>query len=100
MGYWVYGVLDNKAGKANQAWFDIPNGWTADAFGTVSFGASSSGGGGGDSELLLHGFCVSGSHKGHDWGQIHSCIVPQGVTITVTTNRGISHLRYRRQSNR
>lgn len=88
MGYWVYGVLDNKAGKANQVWFDIPNGWTADAFGTVSFGASSSGGGGGDSELLLHGFCVSGSHKGHDWGQIHSCIVPQGVTITVTTNRG------------
>ncbi|HAM0865370.1 TPA: hypothetical protein H7811_003916, partial [Escherichia coli] len=61
MGYWVYGVLDNKAGKANQVWFDIPNGWTADAFGTVSFGASSSGGGGGDSELLLHGFCVSGS---------------------------------------
>lgn len=100
MGYWVYGVLDNKAGKANQGWFDIPNGWTADAFGTVSFGAHSSGGGGGDSELLLHGFCVSGSHKGSDWGQIHSCIVPQGVTITVTTNRGISHLRYRRQSNR
>ena len=100
MGYWVYGVLDNKAGKANQGWFDIPNGWTADAFGTVSFGAHSSGGGGGDSELLLHGFCVSGSHKGSDWGHIHSCIVPQGVTITVTTNRGISHLRYRRQSNR
>lgn len=100
MGYWVYGVLDNKAGKASQGWFDIPNGWTADAFGTVSFGASSSGGGGGDSELLLHGFCVSGSHKGYDWGQIHSCIVPQGAVITVSTNRGVAHLRYRRLSNR
>ncbi|HCO5723585.1 TPA: hypothetical protein N8426_004707 [Escherichia coli] len=66
----------------------------------IVIGANSSGGGGGDSELLLHGFCVSGSHKGHDWGQIHSCIVPQGAVITVSTNRGIAHLRYRRLSNR
>lgn len=100
MGWWVYGILDNKAGKANQGWFDIPNGWGADAFGTVSFGAHSSGGGGGDAELLINGFGVSANHKGHDWGQIHSCIAPQGAVITVTTNRGISHLRYRRLSNR
>ncbi len=44
----------------------------------IVIGANSSGGGGGDSELFIHGFCVSGSHKGHDWGQIHSCIAPQG----------------------
>ena len=100
MAFWVDGALGNRAGKANQGWFDFPNGWTADAFGTISFCAHSSGGGGGDSELFIHGFCVSGSHKGHDWGQIHSCIAPQGAVITVSTNRGIAHLRYRRLSNR
>ncbi|EDT7800729.1 hypothetical protein CCF60_003148 [Salmonella enterica subsp. enterica serovar Berkeley] len=96
MAYYVSAELAKKAGKTNQAWFNISNGWTTDAFGVVSFKATSAQDQGGDSELLINGVCVSGSHAGYDWGHGHSCVCPKGVKITVTTNRGTVHLKYRR----
>lgn len=96
MAYWVAGQIDSFAGKAYQGWFDIPNGWTADSFGVVSFRNNSANGNGGDSELYIHGFCVSGSHMGYDWGYSHSCVCPRGGVITASAAQGIGWLRYRR----
>ncbi|EIC3047325.1 hypothetical protein LAB19_001659 [Salmonella enterica subsp. enterica serovar Manhattan] len=96
MAYWVSHEFSIRAGKQNQGWFDIPNGWVADAFGVVSFRNNTANGNGGDSELYLHGFCVSGSHMGYDWGYTHSCVTPQGAPITVGASHGIGWLRYRR----
>ncbi|EDA3265523.1 hypothetical protein A4L30_10735 [Salmonella enterica subsp. enterica serovar Bovismorbificans] len=96
MAFWVSAQFDALAGKQNQGWFDIPNGWVADAFGVASFRNNSAGDRGGDSELYLNGFVVSGSHMGHDWGYTHSCVTPRGATITVASGQGVGWLRYRR----
>lgn len=96
MAFWTSSAIDQLGGKQNQGWFDIPNGWVADSFGVVSFRANSADHQGGDSELYLHGFCVSGSHMGFDWGYSHSCVTPRGAPITVSANRGVGWLRYRR----
>lgn len=96
MAYWVSAQIDTFAGKQPQGWFDIPNGWTADSFGVVAFQAASSYDQGGDSELYIHGFCVSGSHMGKDHGYTHSCACPRGGVVTCSTNRGINFFRYRR----
>ncbi|EAQ5013605.1 hypothetical protein F2274_17280 [Salmonella enterica] len=96
MAYWVSSQIDSFAGKINQGWFDIPNGWTTDSFGVVSFRNNAANGNGGDSELYLHGFVVSGSHMGYDYGYSHSCVCPRNAPITVSSAQGIGWLRYRR----
>lgn len=93
---WVSAQIDAMAGKQNQGWFDIPNGWHADSFGVVSFRNNSANDRGGDSELYLNDFVVSGSHMGYDWGYSHSCVAPRGAKITVASSQGIGWLRYRR----
>lgn len=96
MAYWTYATIDTFAGKQNQGWFDIPNGWTTDSFGVVSFRNNSANGSGGDSELLVNDLCVSGSHMGFDWGYTHSCVTPRGARVNASSGQGIGWFRYRR----
>lgn len=96
MAFWVSSIIDRNAGKLNQGWFDVPVGWVSDSFGVISFHHNSSGGDGGDSELYVNGLCVSGHHQGWDWGYTHSCVVPRGVTLTASTNRGVGHFKFKR----